>query len=235
MVYPENPFNVHQFNYGNADYDIRNNFTMNYVWSDAFRHITHWGPNALMKGWSFSGTIFRHTGLPFTIYSGTDTNTLQGTNFGSQSNPAVHLCGCVRQPQAISAALRRRPFSFGSWKSLPAGPALRTPIYSTLSTSYGNQQRNQNRGPGYFDTDFAIEKGFGIPKWEGAQFSIGARFFNLFNHPNFYFPVMNVAKFVVRHDCPDCPHPDRYLRIWAGCGQFDKSDSDAGQVPVLTV
>jgi hypothetical protein len=59
--------------------------------------------------------------------------------------------------------------------------------------TYGNQRRNQYRGPKYFDTDFAIEKGFGIPKWEGAQFSVGARFFNLFNHPDFYFPIMNAS------------------------------------------
>jgi hypothetical protein len=37
-----------------------------------------------------------------------------------------------------------------------------------------------------------VEKAFGVPKWETAQFSIGARFFNIFNHPTFYFPVMNL-------------------------------------------
>lgn len=59
-------------------------------------------------------------------------------------------------------------------------------------TGFGNQRRNQFRGPGYFDTDFGVEKAFGLPKWESAQFSIGARFFNLFNHPNFAFPVTDV-------------------------------------------
>src|SRR3984957_13026429 len=34
LIYPQNPFNLKQ-NYGNADYDIRQNFTMNYVWRDA--------------------------------------------------------------------------------------------------------------------------------------------------------------------------------------------------------
>ena len=58
---------------------------------------------------------------------------------------------------------------------------------------YGTIQRNSFRGPGYFDTDFGVEKGFGIPKWEGAQFSVGARFFNFFNHPNFGFPVTNIS------------------------------------------
>ena len=52
-------------------------------------------------------------------------------------------------------------------------------------------RRNQFYGPNYFNTDFAVEKAFGVPKLEGANFSVGARFFNLFNHPNFYFPVMN--------------------------------------------
>jgi hypothetical protein len=41
-------------------------------------------------------------------------------------------------------------------------------------------------------TDFDVEKSFAVPKWEKAQFSVGARFFNLFNHPNFAFPNTNI-------------------------------------------
>jgi len=37
-----------------------------------------------------------------------------------------------------------------------------------------------------------VEKGFSIPKGESAQFSIGARLFNFFNHPNFAFPNTNI-------------------------------------------
>src|SRR5258708_29804279 len=59
-------------------------------------------------------------------------------------------------------------------------------------SNFGTQRRNQFRGPGYFDTDFDVEKSFAIPRWESAQFSVGARFFNLFNHPNFAFPNTNV-------------------------------------------
>ena len=40
--------------------------------------------------------------------------------------------------------------------------------------------------------DFDVKKSFTIPKWESAQFSIDARFFDLFNHPNFAFPNTNV-------------------------------------------
>jgi len=185
IIFPENPTNLKQFNYGNADYDIRNNFNMNYVWSDAFRHITHWGPNALMKGWSFSGTIFWHSGLPFTPYSSNYTNALQGTNYGagsqyifSNANVGPSAISCGASAATVSAT------------GIP-NPCMTTTQFPDPAGTYGNQIRNQYRGPQYFNTDFAVEKAFGIPKWEGAQFSVGARFFNLFNHPDFYFPIMN--------------------------------------------
>ncbi|HTC49110.1 MAG TPA: carboxypeptidase-like regulatory domain-containing protein [Candidatus Aquilonibacter sp.] len=185
VVYPQNPYGLNA-NYGNADYDIRHNFVMNYVWNDGFRHLTHWGPNALMKGWSFSGTIFAHTGLPFTVFSANDTAALENTNFGSQSQPQLIFANQVGGP-ANCGSSAANVTSTGT----AANPCLTAAGFTDPTTTFGSQERNINRGPSYFDTDFAVEKGFGIPKWEGSQFSIGARFFNLFNHPNFYFPVMN--------------------------------------------
>jgi hypothetical protein len=184
VVFPQNPSNIRQYNYGNADYDIRQNFTMNYVWSDAFRHLTSWGPNSLMKGWSFSGTIFRHTGLPFTVFSSNVTSALQQTNF---SGGAQYIFANVLGGNGASCSA-----SAATVNSVGVGnPCLLASNFSDPTDTYGDQRRNQFRGPGYFDTDLSVEKGFGIPKWEGAQFSIGARFFNLFNHPDFGFPVMN--------------------------------------------
>jgi hypothetical protein len=48
-------------------------------------------------------------------------------------------------------------------------------------------------GPNYTDTDFAVNKGFGVPGWEGAKLKVGAQFYNLFNHPNFGQPGANIA------------------------------------------
>ena len=187
VVTPLNPFNIRQLNYGNADYDIRQSFVMNYVWSDAVRHLTARGPNALMKGWTLSGTIFKHTGFPYSIWSSNETAALQGSLFGSTS-PATTtavLANVVGSPNINCG---------GSAAQLVNG--LPNPCYNTANfvdptNNFGTQRRNQFRGPGYFDTDFSVEKSFGIPKWEKAQFSIGARFFNLFNHPNFAFPNTN--------------------------------------------
>jgi hypothetical protein len=184
VIYPQNPANIRQFNYGNADYDVRHNFTMNYVWDDAFRHITHRGPNVLLKGWTLSGTIFRHSGLPFTVFSSSVTSALQGTNFGGGSQYIFSdVVGPTTASCSASAAMVKTDGT--------GNPCLKAADFPDPTTTFGNQKRNQYRGPGYFNTDFAIEKGFGIPRWERAQFSLGARFFNIFNHPNFYFPIMN--------------------------------------------
>jgi hypothetical protein len=50
------------------------------------------------------------------------------------------------------------------------------------------QGRNRFRGPGFVNMDFAIMKNTKIPRWENASLSIGAQFFNFFNHANFGFP-----------------------------------------------
>jgi hypothetical protein len=188
IVFPINPSNIRQYNYGNSDYDVRHSLNMSYVWSNAFRHLTSRGPNALVKGWTFGGSLFAHGGLPYTIFSSAVTGAEHNANFGSSaaatgtSAPAV-IVGtqdptCGSQAAGVSAAgVQATCLSAANF------------VPPSSASGYGNQRRNQFYGPHYFDTDFNVEKGFGIPKWESAQFTIGARFFNFFNHPNFAFPV----------------------------------------------
>ena len=66
-------------------------------------------------------------------------------------------------------------------------------MFSSADTAFGNQRRNQFYGPKYFDTDMSLMKNFRVPRWESAKFSVGAQFFNLFNHPNFDQPVNDIA------------------------------------------
>jgi hypothetical protein len=187
VVTPLNPFNIRQLNYGNADYDIRQSFVMNYVWSDAIRHLTSRGPSALVKGWTISGTIFKHTGFPYSIFSSNETAGLQGSLFGSTNaaTTTTVLANVVGSPN-VNCGASAAELVIG----LP-NPCYSAANFSDPTDNFGTQRRNQFRGPGYFDTDFDFEKGFAIPKWETAKFSVGARFFNLFNHPNFAFPNTN--------------------------------------------
>ena len=59
------------------------------------------------------------------------------------------------------------------------------------TTTFPNQIRNQFRGPGFFDSDFTINKNFKLT--ERMAFGIGANFYNIFNHPNFASPVDTYA------------------------------------------
>jgi len=188
VVTPLNPFNVRQLNYGNADYDVRQSFVMNYVWSDALRHLTARGPNALMSDWTLSGTIFKHTGFPYSIWSSNETAALQGSLFGSTSSATTTavLANVVGSPNINCGASAARLVNG------QPNPCYNAANFVDPTNDFGTQRRNQFRGPGYFDTDFNVEKSFAMPKWEKAQFSVGARFFNLFNHPNFAFPNTNV-------------------------------------------
>jgi hypothetical protein len=184
IVFPIDQQNIRAFNYGNADYDVRHSFNMNYVWNDAFRHLTGKGPNPLVKGWTFSGTIFAHGGFPYTIYSSTVTGELHSTFWGSNA---------ASTGTTIPAVVLGAPgLGCGPAAAQPNNPCYNAGNFADPTTGFGNQRRNQFRGPGYFDTDFGVEKAFGLPKWESAQLSVGARFFNFFNHPNFAFPVTDI-------------------------------------------
>jgi hypothetical protein len=173
ITFPQNPNNIRQSLYGNADYDVRHYVSLNYVWQDALRHMFHWGPNVLFSGWTVSGTLFHRTGLPFSVV---DTAVSGGIpNY---------------QPAPFNAILAQQ---------IAAGPtncgksSIETPCFAdtmfTDPTNFATQTRNQFRGPGYFNTDFAVLKQFNIPRSETMKLSVGAQFFNLFNHPNFDQPV----------------------------------------------
>jgi hypothetical protein len=60
-------------------------------------------------------------------------------------------------------------------------------------TGFGGQSRNQFTGPGYFNTDFTMLKGFKVPGLESGLFQIGVEAYNVLNHPNFLNPDSNYS------------------------------------------
>lgn len=179
VLTPQNPFNLRQYNYGNADYDTRHYLSANYVW-DVPRF---WGPAAVFGGWEVSGTVFARSGLPFTVVDGNATSNLASNNYGG----ALNGNGAFVFANYLGGA----PSSCGS--SAVNTPCLTTAMFSPATAGFGTQRRNQFYGPRFFDTDFTVMKNFQIPHWEAGKFGIGLQFFNLFNHPNFDQPVGDVA------------------------------------------
>jgi hypothetical protein len=178
---PINPNNLKQ-NYGNSDYDSRQNFTASYVYTLPY----YGGPKLLTDGWQVSGTVFHHTGFPFSVI---DT-ALQAQNFGGSGFPGF-LAAQVNGVKSCGGGA-----VFNNVTGVAANPcAIANHGNYVDPTGFGQQRRNQTVAPSYTDTDFSILKGFKIPipHSDTGRLQVGAQFFNLFNHPNFGTPINDLA------------------------------------------
>ena len=126
--------------------------------------------NGALGGWTLSQNFFARSGLPFTVIDG---NVIIA-NYTSDSTLPAQVLGpaqgsCVN---GLSTCLAFNQFA-------------------TATTAFPNQIRNGFRGPGFFDSDFTINKNFKLT--ERMAFGVGANFYNIFNHPNFTNPDNNFA------------------------------------------
>lgn len=181
VLNPQDSNNIRKYNYGNADYDTRHYFSASYVLD-----VPHkFGPATLLKGWRVSGTIFKRSGFPYTVFDSVATNLLFGFGYGANGfgfgSPVYANFLGTSHPGCSSpkrACLDESQFS---------SPVAQVPA------AFGAQRRNQFYGPGFFDTDLALIKETQIRGWEGARLGVGALFFNLFNHPNFDGPNVDIG------------------------------------------
>lgn len=183
ILSPVDPNNL-RANYGNADYDIRQYFSMNYVWDDLFRHMFHAGPNAIFGGWTLSGTVFDRSGLPFTVIDGGTTGGLAANN-----NYGSTLFASIVGPTTIGSCGKGNTIADPTSGIVP--PCLNPGGFASPTSVIVNQARNQFRGPGFFDTDLSIMKYTKLA--EHANLGIGFQFFNLFNHPSFDQPFGDIS------------------------------------------
>ena len=172
LVYQINPACLRCNNYGDADYDIRNYFSASYVWQTPFKFGNKF-VNGAFGGWTISQNFFARSGLPFTV---TD-----GNNFISNWAPSSGSALAQLNPGVVAQQGCTNGFS----------QCLNPAAFSTAMVNFPNQIRNQFRGPGFFDSDFTINKNFKLT--ERLAFGIGANFYNIFNHPNFSNPDQNFA------------------------------------------
>jgi hypothetical protein len=179
ILSPINPFNLRAYNWGNSDYDVRHYLSASYVVDDVIRGAGfHRGSDRLFGGWTLSGTIFRRTGFPFSVTdSATNLIGNGGTALAYSTTSGRPACGAAAVYTNSTPCLTLSEF----------GPVV-DPV-TGMMLGLGNQSRNQYRGPGYFNTDLSVLKAFRIN--ERMKLSVGAQFFNLFNHPNFSQPVSN--------------------------------------------
>ena len=166
-----NPYDL-RHNYGNADYDTRHYLNGNYLYMLPYFR----GPRPVTAGWEVSGTLFLHTGLPFSATE-SDFVAAAGNVGGSgiaQVAPASGTPSHCGSSAARTACLNASSF----------------PAAGAASSLFASFDRNQFTGPGYFDTDMTITKSVTLHESVAIKFGVSA--YNLFNHPNFATPVSNV-------------------------------------------
>ena len=182
--------------YGSCDYDIRHNLTGQYVYELPITVRNHALGYAL-NGWQVSGSIFWHSGVPFSVlstpYSANGNGIVQGSGpqFASLvpgADPYCRHCNIpgVTQPGTVQWL---SPDAFVSVVDPSTGACLGGD--SPSHCQFGNSRRNQFRGPEFFWSDMYLTKR--IPLREKLAMRLEAQFFNVFNHPNFGLPSMVLA------------------------------------------
>ena len=181
--------------YGPCDYDIRNNLNAQYVYQLPIKVQNRLLGQAL-NGWQVSGTVFWHSGIPFSVLS---------TPYSADGNGIVNGSG----PQFASAVLgvplyERNPIpgvtqpGTVQWLNPEAFVSTVDPSTgacfggdSPKNCQFGNLGRNALRGPDFAWSDFYISKSFSLAEHVSLRFDV--QFFNVFNHPNFGLPSTVLA------------------------------------------
>jgi len=195
------PFNAN-LNKGNADYDIRNRFVLSGTWN------VPWGSNMsqawerqVLGGWSFSPILNIRSGLPYTIYDGTNVGAT------GYSLPFYIPGGPINQHGSASNSTAIAPNVF-TYLTLPIDPTTGLPVntgdalavpncaqlnhgecvYSSSGLPQGH--RNAYTGPNFWNINFVIAKTFKLTERFNMQFR--SEFYDAFNHSNFYIQTSNL-------------------------------------------
>ena len=176
--------------YGPCDYDVKHNLNAEYVYQLPVKVRNRLLGHAL-NGWQVSGTLFWHSGIPFSVlstpYSANGSGIVNGSGpqFASVA-PGVPLykhspIPGVTQPGTVQWL---NPDAFVSTVDPSTGACFGGD--SPKNCQFGNLGRNALRGPNFVWSDFYLTKWF--PLTERVKMRFDAQFFNLFNHPNFGLP-----------------------------------------------
>jgi Carboxypeptidase regulatory-like domain/TonB dependent receptor len=161
---PQDSTNLHG-DYGNSDYDTRNNFN-----GAVFYEVPHFaGPAWISHGWQVNGAFSFRGGLPFNITTSSD-NSGAGEKYQRPNlvgNPFAGVSHTISGTNPIQ------------WIN-PA--AFATPAAGT----FGNLRRGQIYGPGFEDIDLSVFKNTKLG--EKITLQLRAEMFNLLNHNNYSQP-----------------------------------------------
>ena len=145
-------------------------FNTSIVYTSQFGHGGLWGH--LLSNWDIAPLIRYQSGLPVNPTAGKD-NSLTGSG--------------LDRPNVVAGAPMYTGASHGL-KYQYVNPGIYTP--NPIGT-FGNAGHLSLRGPGYFDMDVAVVRGFRLR--ERLTLQVRGEAFNVLNHPNFGLPNGNIS------------------------------------------
>jgi hypothetical protein len=181
--------------YGPCDYDIRDNLTAQYVYQLPVK-VRYKKLGAVLNGWQVSGTMFWHSGVPFSVLSTPYSANGDGIVQGSGPQFASVVAGVpVYAHRPIGGVT---PAGTVQWLNPDAFVSTVDPSTGACpggdnpqKCQFGNLGRNALRGPDFVWGDFYLTKWFSLK--EHLKLRVDAQVFNVLNHPNFGLPAVVYA------------------------------------------
>jgi len=154
---------------GNSDYDVRQRLVLNYAWAlplgRGHDHFSDGVARKVFTGWEVAGITTFSSGLPYDIFTPTDT-----AHTGQQQRPNYNPNGT---PLPIANPRVQTGPNPGFFSDAPFGSA-------------GNLGRNHFYGPGVNNWDMVLQKIFNLSERTNLQFRWET--YNLFNRVQFSQP-----------------------------------------------
>jgi hypothetical protein len=165
--------------YGSSAFDARHRYTLSFSYEvPSLKHVWSAVPGRIVEGWRLTGQTVWQTGFPVNLEDSSELSLVCSTTFSYYS--------CPDRPDVVSAAkyLDPRTAKNHQWFD----PATFT---DNAVGTLGNAGRGLVRGPGYWGTNFSVQKDTRIT--EGKVFQMRLEAFNVFNHANFANPAGDVG------------------------------------------
>ena len=153
-----------------SDYDVRHRLALNFVAELPFGKDKKFAKSGIgatvLGGWTLSGIYTVRSGRPFTVNQSSN-------NVGTNMTGLPNMVGDPKGAETVD-----------QWFN-PAAFQLVT------SGTFGNEKRNQLRGPNYKSLDFSLQRRLEFSKRIGAVLRWDV--FNALNRVNFGLPNRNIS------------------------------------------
>jgi hypothetical protein len=177
-----------QKNYGPTGFDRTDNFELSGVLALPFGKGEPWlqsgVASAIFGGWLVNPVVSAMSGVPFTVSASGSLNA-NGSGQTADLVSNFHITKGRPPRTGVTCALGDPSCSYFTASSF-AAPYIPVVNGNPVNPHYGNTNRNEFRGPGYFLANLSIVRDFRIKEWMSMR--VRADAFGLTNTPHFANP-----------------------------------------------